>query len=137
MALENSQNDNYYSRLNALYVNLDNILHPMPKGPLKKYPEDKMVIAPGFALPVGRSQGENNPPCRPNGCIYFEKLNKWENKAVSGALTQYALGHDIFALLPPRICNGERKCLGHHFLEDIVENALPKYLSYCFVYFFA
>ncbi|MFH1065599.1 MAG: hypothetical protein V1734_03800 [Nanoarchaeota archaeon] len=137
MAPEKSPNDDYHIRLYALYQTLDNILHPMPKRPLKKLPEDKFVVEPGFALQIGKSQGENKPPCMPKGCIYFEKLNKEEHKAVSEVLTQYAQQHDNFALLPPRICNDGKKCPGHHFLEDIVENALPADLSYCFVYFFA
>lgn len=136
MAPEKSQKDPYFSRLNALYQTLDEILHPMPEITVKKLPEEKFVISPDFALQIGLSQGEDKPPCMPKGCIYFEKLNKEEHKAVTGILTQYAKGPDNFALLPPRLCKKEKNCQGHHFLEDMVENALPEDLSYCFIYFF-
>ncbi|MFA5887802.1 MAG: hypothetical protein WC852_03780 [Candidatus Nanoarchaeia archaeon] len=136
MAPEKSPKDPYFSRLNALYQNLDEILHPMLEITVKKLPEDKFVISPDFALPVGKRTA-GNTISRPKGCIYFEKLNETEHKAVSEALTQYARGQDNFSLLPPRICKKEKNCQGHHFLEDMVTNKLPENLSFCFIYFFS
>ena len=63
MAPEKSQKDPYFSRLNALYQTLDEILHPMPEITVKKLPEEKFVISPDFALQIGLSQGEDKPPC--------------------------------------------------------------------------
>lgn len=136
MAPENVPIGDYFSRLNALYETLGNILHPMPKKPYKRWHEEKFAVEPDFALMVGK-KSEDNTFSRPRGCIYFEKLNKEEHKAASAALMQYATGPDNFALLPPRFCKGEKKCQGHHFLEDIAENSLPADLSYCFIYFFS
>jgi len=136
MAPEKSPKDLYFSRLHALYQALDEILHPMLEIRLEKLPEDKFVISPDFALPVEKKSA-GNAISRPKGCIYFEKLNETEHKAVSAALTQYAHGPDNFMLLPPRYCINKKKCHGHHYLEDMVANSLPESLSRCYVYFLA
>lgn len=137
MAPEKSQKDPYFSRLNALYQTLDNILHPMPKRPLKKVQEDKFVLDPCFALPIDEIEDDNKQTYRFQGCIYFEKLNEKEQKAVNEALKQYALGKDNFLALAPKFCKNEKKCQGHHRLEDVAANAVPENLTYSFIYFFA
>lgn len=136
MAPENPSVDDYHSRLHALYETLDSILHPVPERMLKKLLEDKFVVEPDFAPCVGKSQGENKPPIRPRGYIYFEKLNNAEHKSVTAVLIQYAMSHVSFTVLPPRFCKDEKKCQGHHHIEDIIENSFPKNLSNCFLYFY-
>lgn len=137
MAPENVPIDDYHSRLNALYKTLDSILHPIPKRPFRKWHEEKFVIDPEFAIQIDEVEAGNNQILRFQGCIYFEKLNQTEHKSVTDALKQYACGNDNFAVLPPKFCKNEKRCLGHHNLEDIAANKIPDDLSFCYIYFFA
>lgn len=136
MAPENVPVDDSRSRLNALYETLDNILHPMPKRSLKRWHEEKFVLEPDFAPCLGILRGEDLPPLRVKSCIYFEKLNKEEQKAVQAALVQYVNDCSSVAVLPPKFCKNEKKCQGHHHIEDVVGDSIPEDLSFCYIYFF-
>ncbi|MDI6737696.1 MAG: hypothetical protein QME12_04240 [Nanoarchaeota archaeon] len=137
MAPENRSRGDYFSRLNALYETLDIVLYPMPKKLLNKDYEEKFVLDPGFAPQIDEIEEDNRQTYGFRGCIYFEKLNEKQQKAVKEALEQYNSGPDNFLILPPRFCKNEKKCPGHHYLEDRVANAIPEDLSYCYLYFFA
>lgn len=137
MAPENVPADDYRSRLNALYETLDNVLHPMPKKPLKKWREEKFVLDPGFAPQIDEIEDDNKQTYRLQGCIYFEKLNEKEQKAVNEALKQYNSGKDNFLVLAPKFCKNEKKCSGHHRLEDVAANSVLDNMTYCYLYFFA
>lgn len=136
MAPKNVPVDEYHSRLNALYETLDNILHPMPKKPLKRWHEEKFVLDPDFALPIDAIQDDNKQIFRFQGCIYFERLNEKQQAAVKEALIQYAQ-KDKFLVFAPRFCKEHKKCQGHHHLEDMLANNVPENLTYSFIYFFA
>ncbi|HII15412.1 MAG TPA: hypothetical protein HA362_03795 [Nanoarchaeota archaeon] len=135
MAPEKSREDNYSSRLHALYESLEEALHPISNRGLKAWPHEVLHIEPSFAPQFDETEtGEGETKL---GCIYFEKLNKRERLAASAILRQYAAGpNNNIVVVPPKFCKGEKSCIGHHHLEDKVKNEVPENLSHCYVYFF-
>jgi hypothetical protein len=139
MAPEKSQKDPYFSRIHALYENLDNILHPITKRLPKKDIADKVIFEPSFAPEIDAIEVETDKGTLTfikKDCIYFEALTPKQQEKVKAELINYNKGGNNLMFLAPKYCE-TKKCTGHHNLENLVINELPENLSRCYVYFIA
>ena len=139
MAHEDSHSRGYFNRLNALYESLEDILHPIPKKPYDTWPPEFFYIDPEYAKrldDVEFGKGKSRHVFRQDSCIYFEKLNRKQRKAVTALLMEYVRAGDNIIVLPPRFCRREQQCPGHYYLEDQKPNLVPENPSHCYIYFF-